>query len=105
MYPLVCPGGYGIPMKTGRFEICQIRAAVTTPANAAQLKLADYDITAAGGIPGTKDSNHVLLADLKKGTEQVDIGMQFKEPIKVRNGICPLTITNLVPGSIFVYIR
>lgn len=102
MYPLLCPGGYGLPIKTGRFEIMKITAACSDSSAAARLQLID----SARQLPASKLKADKLLVDLKRVAAcQPNIVFDCEEPIKVRDTISPIYSTNLVPGSIMVYVR
>jgi hypothetical protein len=102
MYPLLCPGGYGLPVKTGRFEIMKITAACSDSNAAARLQLIDSERK----LPSSKITGDRMLVDLKRvAVCDANIIFDCPEPIKVRDTVSPLLSTNLVPGSIMVYVR
>lgn len=109
MYPLTCHGGYPMPIRAGRFEIVQINATVDDLSVDSRLRLIDD-----GGITDDKFGRILAdgidqdtgICDLKGIANTVgDLRIQFKEPIKVRDGISISYATNILPGSIFVYTR
>jgi len=102
MYPLLCPGGYGIPMKRGKFEIVKITAACNDSAAASRLQLCDSPRIS----PSSKTRDEKLVVDLKR-VEACNANIDFDcpEPIKIRNALSPLTLTNLVVGSVLVYVK
>lgn len=102
MYPILCPGGYGVPWKLGKFEIVHIEAP-GSDTNASS-RLTFLDDTEA--MVTTKVSKHRLIYDQKRVAAcHANIGGELKEPIKIRNGLSLLNSTNLEPGHIFVYVR
>jgi len=102
MYPLLCPGGYGVPQKSGRFRIVKITATCSDSVAAAQLQLADTAKT----VYSAKDKDDKIVVDLKRVAAcQPNIIFDGPEGIPIRNGLFPLITTNLVPGSTLVYIR
>lgn len=102
MYPLLCSGGYGVPMKRGKFEILKITAACSSSSAEARMQLCDSRRVS----PSSKTPAEHLICDLKRVAAcDANIIFDCPEPIKIRNGLAPLILTNLVVGSIIVYIR
>jgi hypothetical protein len=102
MYPLLCPAGYGIPVRTGKLEIVKVTAACSDSTAAARLQLVD----SARGLPASKNKEDRILVDLKRvAVCDANIVFDCPEPIKVRSTVSPLLTTNLVPGSVMVYVR
>jgi hypothetical protein len=112
MYPLLCPGGYGVPVTGARVDVIGVRAAVSSPASASRLILLDDpDINGDnfGRIlsdTAPYDNYSGFIVDVK-GVADVDGNLEvlFPEPIRLRYGISVAETTNLVPGSIMVYQR
>ena len=117
MYPVTCAGGYAVPLKAGSFEIVGLRATVNSPASASQIILYDD-----GGIPsgdkfgrilpsdfdpGTIDSKRVTQLCNIKGIANLDANLEvlFPEPIKTRFGTSVSILSNVVPGSVELYVR
>jgi len=108
MYPILCPAGYGIPLKGGKMEIIHITAAASdTNATARLTLLDDSNITGKwGSLVASKDKNHYQILDLKRvAVCEPNIRFEPIESIKTRYGISILHATNLVPGSINIYVR
>lgn len=102
MQPLLCPGGYGLPQKEGKFQIFKILAACSSTVAASQIILADSKKTS---IKDKLKTDRYVLNAKRIAACDANIEINFPEPIKVTDGIFPLTTSNLVPGSIFVYVR
>lgn len=103
MYPLQCKGGYPFPIQAGMKSIAGVMATVNDTTAASRLKLVD-----------SSDNKIVVDGDCKaciadlKGVANSDgtIGVMFPEAVKVRNGVAITSVSsNLVPGSVFVYVR
>jgi hypothetical protein len=104
MQPLLCKGGYPLPIGKGKKEIYGVVAAVNDTASASRLTLRDsndFNVTpSAVNLKG-------IFADIK-GLANADgvIGLMFSEPIKVIDGVCITSAsTNLLPGRTFLYVR
>ncbi|UCE05512.1 MAG: hypothetical protein JSW07_18170 [bacterium] len=111
MYPLLCQGGYGMPIKAGKFEIIQIEAPGSdTNASSRLTLLDDTEVEPTddkwGQLVKTKTKVHHIIYDQKRVAAcHANLSTELKEPIKVRNGLSVLNATNLVPGSIMVYAK
>lgn len=100
-YPLLCAAGYGVPIKQGTYKITKIVAAVNDTTAASRVTI--YDGKTENGKYARK------ICDLK-GTANVagNIGISFDDdPVQLRDGIFndSLVLTNVVAGSVLVYIR
>jgi hypothetical protein len=108
MRPILCKGGFPLPVKEGMCEIVGVCAPVNSVSTAARLTLQDNNPYADGVDPFPTES-----ADLKniifdyKAMANVDnnIAQMFKEPIKAINGVCLVNASNLLPGRIIVYVK
>jgi hypothetical protein len=101
MQPLLCAGGYGVPQREGKFQIWKILAACSDSSASSRLTLLDSKKTSVA----SKQYGDRLFTDAKRVAAcNANIEITFPTPIKVVDGIFPLTTTNLVPGSIFVYV-
>jgi len=110
MYPIQCAGGFSLPTKAGKFQVCGVVVTAQSTTVATQIILVD-DIAI-----GDRDIGYILSAeevvDKKKvlvnlkGIANVDgtIGVIFPEPIKTIYGLSMYS-ENTVPGSVCVYIR
>lgn len=108
MYPILCPGGYGVPMKAGKMEIVAIVAAGSDASSSSRLTLLDY--AAAGDKMGTfiksKTKDYDQIIDIKRVAAcEPNITFYPALPIKTRSGISVLRSSNMEPGSITVYVR
>jgi len=112
MYIMQCPAGYAIPLKAGRYEIVGIKSTVNSTSSASRLILCDDKNISDGDkwgnfIDGTTPyDNANIFVDLK-GIANLDANLEvlFPEPIKLRHGISAIVTTNLIAGSIMVYVR
>jgi len=102
MYPLTCHGGYPLPIKKGRFSVCGVAFTATDPTAASRCTIFDSDAFKEV----TDDRTLLPLCDLK-GVANVDGDkfIFFPEPIRVRNGVAPSNLTNVVPGRTIVYVQ
>jgi hypothetical protein len=104
MYILTCRGGYPIPLTPGterRIEIVGVRATVNdTTADSRLTLIDDY------GQVRTDVGTDITLCDIK-GLADMDANLEvlFPEPLKTRKGIAATAVTNLIQGSILVYVR
>lgn len=111
MYIATCPGGFPIPTMIGqRREIIGIKATVSTTTSASRLVLIDdtaLDENEKFGrtLPSTHDKG-TKICDIK-GIASVDANLEvlFPEPLQTRHGVSLVEATNLVVGSIMVYVR
>lgn len=103
MYMLLCKGGYAVPIKAGKVELCGISATVASSAAISELSLVDTDT----GIPVPASTENTEVLVHLKGTANVDGHLTefFKEPITVRKGLSVAYATNILPGSIIAYVR
>lgn len=102
MQPLLCSGGYGVPQRAGKFQIFKILAVCSDTSASARLTLVDSNKDSLD----TKGYKDRYVLDAKRvAVCNANIDINLPEPIKVVDGILPLTMTNLVPGSVFVYVR
>lgn len=104
MYINTCKGGYPCPLTRGeqtKIEVLGIRATVSDPTAVSQITLVD-DI----GQVRADTAYDVTLVDCK-GLANSDANLEvlFPEPLKTRNGIAATNITNLIQGSILLYVR
>lgn len=104
MYPLLCKGGYPVPIKAGRFSIVGVMATVNDPTAASRLTLID----SGEGLQVTDDqAMKPVICDIK-GLANADgtIGVMFAEPIKLRDGVSiGSNTTNLMAGRTIVYVQ
>jgi len=115
MYPLTCPGGYSVPLKTGQYEIVGVRATVNDTTALSQIVLYDDGgiISNTGRIlptsfdPGSSGKKKTVLVCNVKGIANLDANLEvlFPEPIKTRYGLSISASTNIVAGSLQVYCR
>lgn len=105
MYPILCPGGYGVPIKKGKMEVCGIDLKVTASSGDFQVSLFDTNRGVSLNIADKKSSDALFAHVFGGSTSLVPPFLPFPEPIKMRNGISIGDIDNIDPGQIFVYIR
>jgi len=110
MYPIVCFAGFPIPVKKGTFEICQIKATLKDTTRDARLTLVDDHGIKTNAkharILASNSTQVTRICDEKtSGNTESFLTVNFFEPIKLRYGLSAQNTTNLLPGSIFVYIR
>ena len=104
MYPLLCPGGYGVPFKKGKFRIMKITAVTKVDdINAiSRLQLCDTP----RNLPNSKTPTEKIVIDLKgEAVDDATLEFECKEPIIVRDTLYPMIATNLEPGSTLVYTK
>ena len=118
MYPILCAGKYGVPLRAGKCVIHHITAACSDVSASSRLTLLDDEtipvmISPKGANPGDRHGNlpdeklkeHSMIFDMKRVAAcAANIDCQLKEPVTVRRGISILNSDNLVPGSIMVYV-
>lgn len=108
MRPILCKGGYPVPIKTGMCEIVGVCAPVNSVSTASRLTLQDNDPYADFGnaLPAEDTNLKNIIFDFK-GMASVDnnVVCMFKEPIKVINGVSLVNNSNLLPGRIIVYVK
>lgn len=109
MYPLTCYGGYPMPLKAGKFEVVQIKATVDDLGADSRLRLVDDEgITSSkwGRVLADGIDDEVAICDLKGLANTVgDLRFTPHQSIKLRNGLSVAYCTNIVAGSIFIYVR
>ena len=111
-YPLTCAAGYPNPMRVGKFEVTQVRATVLNPALSARITLIDDQTLVEGTKVGkiyTDDylvpgSPRVIDTKLDANTGG-DIDVVFGESVKLRRGLSVVNCTNIVSGSLCVFVR
>jgi hypothetical protein len=109
MQPLLCKGGYPLPIGKGMKYICGFVATVSNTAAASRLSLldsAEYKIVDDGNDLQFKNSRR-MICDVK-GVANVDgtLKCMFPEPIKVLDGVTINSVSaNLVAGRTFLYVR
>lgn len=103
MYMLLCRGGFALPIKKGKMELCGISATVSSSAAVSELSVIDTDT----GIPVPESTENTNVVLHLKGTANVDGNLTqfFKEPITIRDGISIGYANNILPGSIIAYVR
>lgn len=106
MYPILCRGGYAIPIKAGKFKVFGVMATVDDTTASSQIALVDDPAIGdnlQGFVLSDVDETKNVIANVK-GVGSVDgtIGIMLPEPIFVRHGLSAY-FTNVVPGSICVY--
>jgi len=112
MRPILCAGGYGVPMRAGAFQVVHITAACSDSNASSRLQICEDISTATekekNWIPPIKEKekDQKLLIDLKRVAAcQPNIDWSPKEPFQVTRGLAVIKTENLEPGSIFVYIK
>ena len=110
MYPLTCYAGYALPVRVGKFEVCQIIAALEDIDVDAKLTLIDdqalTETSVHGRILPDSEDYKTPIIELKSNASTVgELIESFHEPIKLRKGISIVACDNLKPGKIFVYVR
>lgn len=109
MYPLVCKGGYPMPLRAGKFDIVQISAPAGTVGTVSRLTLIDdlglAEDATLGRVLTNDNIYKTTIVDLKSTTAEGGLNQVFQEPLKVRKGISVKNADNLQPGSIMVYVR
>ena len=108
MRPILCKGGFPVPVKSGKCEVIGICAPANNTAAASRLTLQDNDPYASlGNALPTESTNLKNVVFDEKGVASVDgnIYHMFKEPLVFVNGICLVNNSNLLPGRTIVYTR
>lgn len=110
MYPLTCYAGFALPVKAGKFEICQINAALEDVDVDAKLVLIDDQAITESSLhgrilPDSEDYKTPIIELKSNGGVVGELVESFNEPIKVRRGLSISACDNLKPGKIFVYVR
>ena len=102
MYPLQCTGRFFNPIKAGMFRIVAVSAIVDDESSNSRITLVDGP---GEVLPDTYD-NKKGIVDIK-GIGNVDGMLEFSpiEPIKVINGISSVETSNIVAGTLKVYVR
>jgi hypothetical protein len=108
MRPVLCAGGYPLPIKSGKCKVVGFSCSTNVAATASRLTLKDDDPFKSGGIPmPTEDSQLKDVLIDKKGMASVDVNLaeHFIHPITFVNGICLVNASNLLVGRLIVYIE
>jgi len=110
MQPVLCAGGYPIPItKKGRHEIVAIVATVNDTTAASRLTLLDsedYRIVDDGNDLQYKDKRRLIFDQKGMANADATLGVVFPEPLKVIHGFTITgATTNLVAGKTFIYTR
>jgi hypothetical protein len=104
MYINTCVGGYPCPITKGvptKIEVLGVRATVSDPTAVSRITLVD-DI----GKLRSDTAYDVTIVDCKgMANADANIEVLFPEPLKTRNGVAATDITNLIQGSILLYVR
>jgi hypothetical protein len=113
MQPILCKGGYALPIKEGKFTIRDIKVAVDNPNADSRLLLMDNSANMAypsssleypsKNVSSTYNNSRVV--DLRGiGGKDSHLREQFASGLKVVNGLSIGAIENIEAGSIYVYI-
>jgi hypothetical protein len=109
MQPLLCKGGYPMPITNGKHEIVAINATISNTAAVSRLTLIDSDDfkIVADSEAGNYSKNRRTILDLKGiANDGGNLTMVFPEPLKTTRGINISSLsTNTVGGKVFVYVR
>ncbi len=103
MYALECYANYYLPIKIGQFKVLGLEATVQDTSAPSRVVLIDDD----SGIPLGEDY------DIKKGLIDIKglpnskgiLEINFPEPIVTRKGITIVQSTNIVGGTIKLWVR
>ena len=109
MQPLLCPGGYGVPVKAGRYKVCQIHGIIDAGQSADVHIVDDGTLEwsdSMGNLLTSKTSNQKTLFRCK-GYSSTDghLSVTFSEPVDVKNGLSLIEYTGIEPGTLLVYVR
>lgn len=110
MYPLQCAGGFPLPIKAGKLEIYGVSAVVSDTTAASRLTLIDDrnlpEGAVVGRVLGSDYDDDKGIIDIK-GIASADGVLEqiFPEPLKLRHGLSSVNSSNLVAGTIKVYVR
>ncbi len=112
MQPLLCKGGYPMPITKGKFEILAVHATIEDTTAAARLTLLDSDdfaVVPDGVTMQYKDNhnNRRLIFDQKViANSSGAIEMVFAEPLKTIRGVSVNSLSsNTEGGKVFVYVK
>lgn len=110
MYPLQCYAGYFVPIKEGRLEIIGVQTVVSTTSSASRIVFTDdKDIKDRDKFGKIKPSNYDKQKGIidVKGIANIDAILEqfFPNPLKTRFGLSAVETTNIVPGTIKVYVK
>ena len=113
MQPLRCVGGFGLPIKQGKFTIREIKAVVKNPNADSRLLLVDnsanqsYPNSMLEYPAKSREStyNNAPVVDMR-GVGDVDSILRESLPsgLKVNNGISIGDLDNIEAGSMYVYV-
>ena len=107
MYPLICKGGYGVPMTwgDGKHRLVKVTAVCSDESASAQLQLVDTSRL----LPSSKTSAEKIILDLKRVAAcQANIewnAPDTNDPLVIRDNLFPMIMTNLVAGSVLAYVK
>ena len=110
MYPMECKGGFFVPIREGKFEVIGFQAVVSDTAAASQVTLIDDKEIAVGAKFGRilSDTYDVQTGFVDiKGLANTDGNLEqfFPSPLKLRRGVSAVKTSNVVPGTLKLYVR
>lgn len=108
MRPMLCKGGYPLPISAGMVSIVGYSAALNSTTTAGRLTLVDRDPYASlnQALPAdSADTKGVILDKKAIASADGNISEMFPEPIKAVNGVAIMNADNLLPGKILVYVK
>ncbi len=109
MYPITCKAGFSIPAKAGKFDVLGYSVRINDETADSEFALVDDSNIIQGNdsgyVLGSLTNQKTIIAHVA-GLANLDsvLAVMFPEPIKTRYGLSILA-TNLLPGSIIVYMR
>ena len=109
MYCIQCFAGYFVPVKKGKFEIHGFSGVINDISAASRITLIDDKGIGEGDTHGrilasTHDQQKGIIDIKGKSNQDVVLEQFFPMPIKTRNGLSVVEATNLVGGTLKVYI-
>ena len=109
-YPLLCAGGFPVPLKAGKFEIIGYSVAPSTIGTQMDIGLVDDETIKEGvGFGNVIDSEENCLRAnriIHFAKQPANAGVYdfiFPAPVKTRNGLSLYT-TNVLAGTFCVYV-
>ena len=110
MYPNTCYAGFFMPLKVGRFTVTGFKATVSTTTVDSRVTLIDDKSLNSRNIfgkihPTSYDLQKGLIDE--KGIADADAVLEciFPTPVKIRHGISAVATTNVIPGTIKLYVE
>jgi hypothetical protein len=98
-YPNLCPGGYPMPEKEGRFEVIGIRVSPTVDGAPTEVILRDHWDLSAPRQYDPSNEKYIVF----RSQADMETGFFFEAPFKT---ICGLRAHTLSPNTeVYVYIR